>query len=105
MVVRAKGAGECGGEGAGGRGREVYGSEVRAVSWAYLVGRLAVDYLIRAQPLPRHGDVPRQHTLNVVDVIELRSEGVIGRDADHLPVCLTVVDHGKAAEHLDEGEG
>mmetsp|Transcript_41711 Transcript_41711/g.135776 ORF Transcript_41711/g.135776 Transcript_41711/m.135776 type:complete len:242 (+) Transcript_41711:72-797(+) len=72
---------------------------------AKLVLRLAVDRLVHAQPLAQRRHKAGQLRLDVVDVIEPRREDVVHIDHDALPVRLAVVNHRKAAEDLDLGDG
>jgi len=53
------------------------------------------------EPLVGSPDQARKVTLDVFNVVELWSEGVVDIDDDDLPVCLAFVEQGHDAEDLD----
>lgn len=82
---------------------------------ALAIGNLVDPAFIRQQTLPRPrgkgGKLPkplvsspdqaRKVTLDVFDVVELWSEGVMDVDDDDFPVCFAFVEQGHDAENLD----
>lgn len=66
-----------------------------------LVLGLAVGDLVDAEPLVGGPQQAREVALDVLDVVELGSQGVLNIDDDDLPVGLLLVEQGHDTEDLD----
>lgn len=66
-----------------------------------LVLRLAVRDLVDTEPLVRGTEEAREVALDILNVVELRSERVVDINDDDLPVCLLLVDESHDTEDLD----
>lgn len=66
-----------------------------------LVLGLAIRDLVDAEPLVSGPEKAGKVSLDVLDVVELRGEGVVDVDDDDLPVRLLLVEEGHDAEDLD----
>lgn len=66
-----------------------------------LVLGLAIGDLVDTEPLVGSTEKAREVTLNVLNVVELRSQRVVDVDDNDLPVGLLLVQQGHHTEHLD----
>ena len=66
-----------------------------------LVLRLAIRNLVDAEPLVSGPEKAGKVSLDVLDVVELRGEGVVDVNDDDLPVRLLLVKEGHDAKNLD----
>lgn len=63
--------------------------------------RLAVRDFVDPEPLVGGTDQPREVALDVLDIVQSRSERVVDIDNEHFPVGLTFVEEGHDTEDLD----
>mmetsp|Transcript_32021 Transcript_32021/g.63084 ORF Transcript_32021/g.63084 Transcript_32021/m.63084 type:complete len:288 (-) Transcript_32021:52-915(-) len=66
-----------------------------------LVQRLAIWCLVPAEPLTNTTDHTFHVLVNVCHIVELWCQRIISGNSKHLPVKLTVVNHGKSTQNLD----
>lgn len=66
-----------------------------------LVLGLAIRDLVDTEPLVGSPQQARKVALDILDVIQLRSERVVNVDDHNLPVSLLLVEQGHDAENLD----
>lgn len=66
-----------------------------------LVLRLAIRDLVDAEPLVSSTQKTREVTLNILNVVDLGSVGVLDINSDDLPVSLTLVEEGHDTQDLD----
>lgn len=66
-----------------------------------LVLRLAVGDLVDTEPLIRGAEKARKVALDVFDIIQLRSQGVVDVNDHDLPVGLTLIKESHDTKHLD----
>jgi len=66
-----------------------------------LIFGLSVGDLVDPEPLVGSPDETRQVTLDVLDVVQLGSEGVGNVDDDDFPVGFTLIEKGHDTENLD----
>ena len=66
-----------------------------------LVLRLPIGDLVDAEPLVGGPQKTRKVALDILDVVQLGSQGVVDVDDDDLPVRLLLVEEGHDTEDLD----
>jgi hypothetical protein len=66
-----------------------------------LVFGLSVGDLVNPEPLVGSSDETRQVTLDILDVVQLGGERVVGVDYEDFPVGLALIEKGHDAENLD----
>jgi hypothetical protein len=66
-----------------------------------LIRGLAVRDLIISEPVENLGKFTREHTLNILNIVDFVGLGVVSTDGNYLPIDLTFVNHGVDAQWLD----